>query len=41
MLEPVVATVVAWAWLRESLDPAQLAGAVVVLGALGLAQTAR
>ena len=41
MLEPVVATVVAWAWLRESLDPAQLAGAVVVLGALALAQTAR
>ena len=41
MLEPVVATIVAWAWLRESLDPAQLAGAVVVLAALGLAQTAR
>jgi drug/metabolite transporter (DMT)-like permease len=41
MLEPVVATVVAWAWLRESLDPAQLAGAVVVLAALALAQTAR
>jgi drug/metabolite transporter (DMT)-like permease len=41
MLEPVVATVVAWAWLRESLDPAQLAGAAVVLAAIGLAQTAR
>jgi drug/metabolite transporter (DMT)-like permease len=41
MLEPVVATVVAWAWLRESLDPAQLAGAAVVLAALALAQTAR
>lgn len=41
MLEPVVATVVAWAWLRESLDPAQLAGAAVVLAGIGLAQTAR
>lgn len=41
MLEPVVATVVAWAWLRESLAPAQLAGAAVVLVGIGLAQTAR
>jgi drug/metabolite transporter (DMT)-like permease len=41
MLEPVVATVVAWAWLRESLSAAQLAGAAVVLAAIGLAQTAR
>jgi drug/metabolite transporter (DMT)-like permease len=41
MLEPVVATVVAWAWLRESLSPTQLVGAAVVLGGIGLAQTAR
>lgn len=41
MLEPVVATVVAWAWLRESLTAAQLAGAAVVLAALLVAQTAR
>jgi drug/metabolite transporter (DMT)-like permease len=41
MLEPVVATIVAWAWLRESLDAAQLAGAGVVLVALLVAQTAR
>jgi drug/metabolite transporter (DMT)-like permease len=41
MLEPVVATVVAWAWLREALAPAQLAGAAIVLAAIGLAQTAR
>ena len=41
MLEPVVATVVAWAWLRESLTPVQLAGAGVVLAAILLAQTAR
>lgn len=41
MLEPVVATVVAWAWLRESLSPAQLVGAAVVLVGVGLAQTAR
>jgi drug/metabolite transporter (DMT)-like permease len=41
MLEPVVATVVAWAWLGESLTAVQLAGAAVVLAAIGLAQTAR
>jgi len=41
MLEPVVATVVAWAWLDESLAAPQLAGAAVVLAAIGLAQTAR
>jgi drug/metabolite transporter (DMT)-like permease len=41
MLEPVVATVVAWAWLQESLSPVQLAGAAVVLGGILLAQTAR
>ncbi len=41
MLEPVVATVVAWAWLQESLSAAQLAGAAVVLAGILLAQTAR
>jgi drug/metabolite transporter (DMT)-like permease len=41
MLEPVVATIVAWAWLRETLAPVQLAGAGVVLAAILLAQTAR
>jgi drug/metabolite transporter (DMT)-like permease len=41
MLEPVVATVVAWAWLRETLSPVQLAGAAVVLCGIALAQTAR
>jgi drug/metabolite transporter (DMT)-like permease len=41
MLEPVVATIVAWAWLRETLSPVQLAGAGVVLAAILLAQTAR
>jgi drug/metabolite transporter (DMT)-like permease len=41
MLEPVVATIVAWAWLRESLSAAQLAGAAVVLTGILLAQTAR
>jgi drug/metabolite transporter (DMT)-like permease len=41
MLEPVVATIVAWAWLRETLDAVQLAGACVVLAAILLAQTAR
>jgi drug/metabolite transporter (DMT)-like permease len=41
MLEPVVATVVAWAWLGESLAAVQLTGALVVLAAIALAQTAR
>jgi len=41
MLEPVVATIVAWVWLRESLSAVQLAGAAVVLAAIVLAQTAK
>ncbi len=41
MLEPVVGALVGWAWLTERLGGIQLAGAVVVLGAIGLAQTAR
>jgi drug/metabolite transporter (DMT)-like permease len=41
MLEPVVATITAWIWLRESLSPVQLAGAGVVLSGILLAQTAR
>jgi drug/metabolite transporter (DMT)-like permease len=41
MLEPVVATAVAWAWLGESLDAVQLLGAAVVLAAIVLAQTSR
>jgi drug/metabolite transporter (DMT)-like permease len=41
MLEPVVATIVAWAWLRESLSPVQLAGSAVVLAGILVAQTAR
>jgi len=41
MLEPVVATAVAWAWLGESLGALQLVGASVVLTAIVLAQTAR
>ena len=41
MLEPVAAIAVAWAWLGEALASIQLVGAAVVLGAIGLAQTAR
>jgi drug/metabolite transporter (DMT)-like permease len=41
MLEPVVATVIAWIWLDEALGATQLAGAIVVLGAIVIAQTAR
>jgi drug/metabolite transporter (DMT)-like permease len=41
MLEPVVAILVAWAWLGESLDGVQLTGAALTLVGIGLAQTAR
>ncbi|HEV2591066.1 MAG TPA: EamA family transporter [Gaiellaceae bacterium] len=41
MLEPVAGALVAWIWLGESLNGVQLAGAAVVLAAIGLAQTAR
>jgi drug/metabolite transporter (DMT)-like permease len=41
MLEPVLGTIVAWAWLDESLAAQQLVGGAVVLGAIFLAQTAR
>ncbi len=41
MLEPVVATVVAWIWLDEALGATQLVGAIVVLAAIVIAQTAR
>lgn len=41
MLEPVVATIAGWLWLEQSLAPMQLAGAIVVLVGIVLAQTAR
>jgi drug/metabolite transporter (DMT)-like permease len=41
MLEPVVAILVAWAWLDESLRPVQLVGAALTLAGISLAQTAR
>jgi drug/metabolite transporter (DMT)-like permease len=41
MLEPVVATAVAWAWLGESLGVSQIAGGAIVLAGIVLAQTAR
>ena len=41
MFEPVAASVVAYAWLGESLTAYQLLGAAVVLTAILLAQTAR
>jgi len=41
MFEPVAATVLAYAWLGESLTAYQLLGALVVLTAILLAQTAR
>jgi drug/metabolite transporter (DMT)-like permease len=41
MLEPVVAILVAWAWLGESLGGVQLVGAGLTLAGIALAQTAR
>ena len=41
MFEPVAATVLAYAWLGESLTAYQLLGALVVLTAILLAQTSR
>jgi drug/metabolite transporter (DMT)-like permease len=41
MLEPVVAILVAWAWLGESLDAVQLGGAALTLCGIVLAQSAR
>jgi drug/metabolite transporter (DMT)-like permease len=40
-LEPVVATVVAWAWLGETLGAAQLLGGAIVLAGIFVAQSAR
>lgn len=41
MLEPVLAIVIAWAWLGESLKPVQLSGAAVTLAGVALALSAR
>jgi drug/metabolite transporter (DMT)-like permease len=41
MLEPVIAAVVAYAWLEESLTPGQIVGGALVLAGVGIAQTAR
>jgi drug/metabolite transporter (DMT)-like permease len=41
MLEPVAASLVAWAWLGETLAAQQLVGGAVVLAAILIAQTAR
>ena len=41
MLEPVLAAVVAFAWLGEEIGGVQLAGGALVLAGIGLAQTAR
>jgi drug/metabolite transporter (DMT)-like permease len=40
-LEPVVATVVAWAWLGERFGPTQLVGGAVVIAGILVAQSAR
>jgi drug/metabolite transporter (DMT)-like permease len=40
-LEPVVATVVAWAWLGETFGPTQLIGGAIVIAGIFVAQSAR
>src|SRR5438067_12386992 len=41
MLEPLLAIVIAWAWLGESLEPVQLSGAAVTLAGVFLALSSR
>ena len=41
MVEVVLASIVAWVWLEETLSAAQLAGGAVVLTGIVLAQTSR
>jgi drug/metabolite transporter (DMT)-like permease len=41
MVEPVVASIVAYGWLDETLGTTQLVGGAIVLGGIALAQTAR
>jgi drug/metabolite transporter (DMT)-like permease len=41
MLEPVLAALVAYAWLGEELTTVQVIGALLVLGGVAIAQTAR
>lgn len=41
MLEPVLAIVIAWAWLGEALDPLQVSGAAVTLAGVSLALSSR
>jgi drug/metabolite transporter (DMT)-like permease len=41
MLEPVLAIVIAWAWLGESLNAVQLSGAAVTLAGVSLALSSR
>jgi drug/metabolite transporter (DMT)-like permease len=41
MAEPVLGSLVAFAWLGEELGPAQVAGGLLVLAGVALAQTAR
>jgi drug/metabolite transporter (DMT)-like permease len=41
MLEPVLAAIVAWLWLDEELAAVQIAGGLIVLIGVILAQTSR
>jgi drug/metabolite transporter (DMT)-like permease len=41
MSEPVLAAVVAWVWLQQSLTTVQVLGGLVVLAGIALVQSAR
>jgi drug/metabolite transporter (DMT)-like permease len=41
MLEPVLGSIVAFAWLEEALTPGQIAGGVLVLSGVAIAQASR
>jgi drug/metabolite transporter (DMT)-like permease len=41
MIEPVIASAVAWLWLEEVLNGVQLLGGLLVLAGVGLVQVAR
>lgn len=41
MVEPIIATVIAWLALGETLEPIQLVGAAIVLGSVMVAERNR
>ncbi len=40
-MEPIVAVILSWIWLDQRLEPLQIVGCVLVIGAVVLVQVAR